>query len=105
MVLDIHYQSYLKELYGEATKGYQLQSLQMLQSIQGMLYEHFYLQQAPYNPVPPQYTQTPQSAPQQETEFQPLAQHSEMKSQRLQIESIEDSEYDYKAQYRKPTQK
>lgn len=88
---ELHYQSFLKEYYGEEAVNYHRQSLQNLQSIEFMLQRHFYPQQAPYAPVPS--TRIPESQympPQQcyqpdvlEDEYQGQAQTGQQKGPKV----------------------
>ena len=108
MAEDIHYTRYISECHRNESSYYQMQSLQITQSIQELLQQQYYPQQAPYNPVPPQYVPTEpahqQMEHQQRPEFQPPAQSSRMMEKKLRTDAMEDSEFDYRAQYRKLTQ-
>ena len=104
---DIHWQSYIKEYYGEETVYYHTQSLKRLQSIEGMLQQHFYPQhqqtsvpQNPTNQYAPQ--QRPQSGVREQ--YQPERRQRRYTEEDVASNPFEPREevFDYRAQYRRP---
>ena len=102
---DIHYQSFLKQYSVEETVYYHTQSMQVLTSIEGMLQQQFYPQQASYAPMPPSIPSQGTSQPDpstQETQPNKPVQHYETTANTKQYEPQEDDEPEYKAQFMRP---
>ena len=104
---DIHYQTDMQQYYTEESVYYHTQTMMMLQDIASMLHQQTYQppQQPPYQPsyMPEsQYTQ-PQPMPiPQQPQYQAPAQQSNIKTERQQPEPVEETENEYKAQFKRP---